>query len=427
MRRIGVALSAFILLFLSFSPRGFGAPFRLPDRRGEFVQDEVLVAFRRDANPSALAGSVGGRVQAELEGLGVHVLKVPHGAVPRVVAALSRTPLVEFAEPNGYLHAFLDPDDPNDNTTCHPTSDGRCVTQWAWAKVNAYGAWSVTTGNASVRVAVVDTGVDVGNLNYPWPDYTGHEDIVGCDGRFDPIIKSFVSGESGNDDNSHGTHVAGTIGACTNNGQGVAGASWAVQLMGVKVLDFSGSGTLSAVAAGIRWSADNGAKVINLSLGTSSRYKTLERAVNYAWNRGAVLACAAGNDGTAARTYPAAYANCIAVAATDQNDLKADFSNYGADWVDVAAPGVDILSTMQDQWDWSFLCWGYGYCEIYDALSGTSMATPHVAGLAALVWARGQCSTNVCVRNKIESTADPIGGTGSLWKYGRVNYFKAVQ
>jgi thermitase len=197
-------------------------------------------------------------------------------------------------------------------------------------------------------------------------------------------------------------------------------------LMGVKVLDYSGSGSLSAVASGIRWSADNGAKVINLSLGTPSRFKTLERAVNYAWTRGAVLACAAGNAGTAAKTYPAAYTNCIAVAATDQNDAKAYFSNYGAGWVDVAAPGVDILSTIQDTWEWCFLCYGYGYLPGYDSRSGTSMATPHVAGLAALVWARGQCTTNSCVRSKIESTADPISGTGTYWRYGRVNYFNAV-
>jgi thermitase len=94
--------------------------------------------------------------------------------------------------------------------------------------------------------------------------------------------------------------------------------------------------------------------------------------------------------------------------------------------VDVAAPGVNILSTVQDQWDWCFLCYAYGYLPGYDALSGTSMATPHVAGLAALIWARGHCTTNACVRGKIESTADPIPGTGAYWKYGRVNYLNAM-
>lgn len=412
MRRAVVGLVAFALLFLASSQTGSGAPFRVPGPRGAFVSDEVLVAFRGGANANAVARAAGGRVEAELDGLGVHVLKVPSGAVERVVGALSRNPQVEFAEPNGYLHAFATPNDPS------------LGSQWGWVNVQAFDAWNVTKGSATVRVAVVDTGIDVGNPNYAFPDYTGHEDIVSCQ---TPIIRSFVSGETGNDDNSHGTHVAGTIGACTDNSVGVAGANWAVQLMGVKVLDWSGSGTLTAVAAGIRWAADNGAKVINLSLGTSSRYKTLERAVNYAWNKGAVLACAAGNAGTSARTYPAAYTNCIAVGATDQNDQKASFSSYGAAWVDVAAPGVSIFSTMQDQWDWCFLCYWYGYQEGYDALSGTSMATPHVAGLAALVWARGSCTTNACVRTKIESTADPIAGTGTYWQYGRVNYYNAVK
>ncbi len=190
--------------------------------------------------------------------------------------------------------------------------------------------------------------------------------------------------------------------------------------MGVKVLDYSGSGTVSAVASEIQWAADNGAQVINLSLGTSTPFTTLERAINHAWNRGAVLACAAGNGGNTAKTYPAAYTNCIAVSATAANDAKAYFSTYGADWVSVAAPGVNILSTMQDDWFWCFLCYWYGYYPEYDALSGTSMAAPHVAGLATLVWARGACQTNTCVRSKIESTADRIGT--AYWKYGRVNY-----
>jgi thermitase len=421
MKRLACVLGVFLaaVIFVPTS-HAAGPPSAVS---GDYVPDEVLVSFRAGVNVDEAAHAVGARVHRVLERLGVHVLKVRPGLVARTVAALSRNPQVEFAEPNGYLHAFPNPDDPHDDTVCYDTSDGACVTQWAWAKVNAYAAWDVTTGSPSVRVAIVDTGIDVGDPGNLFPDYTGHEDIVSCQS---PIVKSFVSGETGNDDNGHGTHVSGTIGACTNNATGVAGANWAVQLMGVKVLDYSGSGSLSAVASGIRWSADNGAKVINLSLGTPSRFKTLERAVNYAWTKGAVLACAAGNAGTAAKTYPAAYTNCIAVAATDQNDAKAYFSNYGADWVDVAAPGVDILSTIQDTWEWCFLCYGYGYLPGYDSLSGTSMATPHVAGLAALVWARGQCTTNSCVRSKIESTADAIPGTGTYWRFGRVNYFNAV-
>jgi thermitase len=389
----------------------------------DYVRDEVLVSVRSGASVDEVARSAGARVHGEIEGLGVHVLKVRPGMVARVVGVLTRNPQVEFAEPNAYLHAFPNPNDPFDDSSCYTTSGGSCVTQWAWGKLEAYAAWDVTRGSSAVRVAVVDTGLDVGNPEHFFPDDTGNEDIVSCQ---TPIVKSFVSGESGNDDNGHGTHVAGTVGACSDNAIGVAGANWAVQLMGVKVLDYSGSGTLSGVASGIRWSADNGANVINLSLGTASPWKTLERAVNYAWKKGSVLVCAAGNAGTADRTYPAAYTNCIAVAATDENDARASFSNHGASWVDVAAPGVNILSTMQDQWDWCFLCYGYGYLETYDALSGTSMAAPHVAGLAALLWAKGDCTTNECVRTRIESTSDPIAGTGTFWKFGRVNYRAAV-
>jgi len=426
MKRVGFILCASLVVVVAAA--GVGAQpaqkVRPPEDKGGHVADEVLVAFRDKDHAHAVARAVGARVGRVLEGLGVYVLIVPAGSVEGTVRALTHNPMVEYAEPNGYLHAFVTPDDPY-LSSCYTTSHDGCVIQWSWATVNAYGAWDVTTGSASVRVAVVDTGIDVGDPNYPYfPDLTGHEDIVSCQS---PIIKSFVSGESGDDDNGHGTHVAGIIGACANNSRGVAGANWSVQLMGVKVLDYSGSGTLSAVASGIRWAADNGAKVINLSLGTSTPYKTLERAVNYAWNKGAVLACAAGNDGSTARTYPAAYTNCIAVAATDATDTKASFSSYGADWVDVAAPGVAILSTVQDDFNWCFLCYWYGYNPGYDALSGTSMAAPHVAGLAALVWATGKCATNSCVRSQIESTADQITGTGSYWQWGRVNYYNAVK
>lgn len=426
MRRIGIVVFAFVFLGLPFSSSGIAAPARVrtpPADRGRFVHNEVLVAFRPGANPAVFARAFGGRVDAELAGLGVHVLKVPSGAVEHVVAALSANPQVDFAEPNVYLHLFLEPNDPYVSSACYWTSANQCVSQWAWTNVNAYAAWDNMTGSSSVRVAVVDTGIDVGNPTYFTPDPTGHADIVSCQS---PIIKSFISGETGNDDHGHGTHVAGTIGACTNNGLGVAGANWAVQLMGVKVLDFSGSGSLSAVAQGIRWAADNGAKVINLSLGTNLPARTLEKAIKYAWNKGAVLVCAAGNSGTTQPTYPAAYANCISVAATNQNDAKASFSTYGS-WVTVAAPGVNILSTVQDNWLWCFLCYWFGYLPEYDALSGTSMATPHVAGLAALIWAKGVCTTNICVRQQIEQTADAIPGTGVYWKFGRVNYYNALK
>ncbi|MDR5696495.1 MAG: S8 family peptidase [Armatimonadota bacterium] len=377
---------------------------------GDFVPDELLVRFRPGASAARIAGEVGASVVDRIGGIDVHVLRVEPARAEVVLQALSRNPNVEYAERNGIATLFADPNDPYDNTTCYESSKHGCVMQWGWEKVQAYAAWDFTTGSGTVRIAVVDTGID--NSHEDLPPVAAQRDFVNNDNNAE-------------DDNGHGTHVAGTIGALTNNGKGVAGANWAVSLLGVKVLSATGSGSYSAVANGIVWAADQGAKAINLSLGGSLPSSTLRNAVDYAWNKGAVLACAAGNSGTKQKTYPAAYTNCIAVAATDENDNKASFSNYGADWVDVAAPGVRILSTMPDTV--VYLNSQYGYKTLYDSLNGTPMATPHVAGQAGLIWARGQCTSASCVRNKIESTADPIPGTGNYWKWGRVNYHNSVK
>ena len=180
--------------------------------------------------------------------------------------------------------------------------------------------------------------------------------------------------------------------------------------MSVKALDDGGSGYYSWIANGIIFAADNGAEVINLSLGGTSSSSTLLSAINYAWNKGVVVAAAAGNDGRSRKLYPAYYSNSIAVAATDSNDKKASFSNYG-NWVDEAAPGVNIFSA---------------YKNDYANLSGTSMATPFVSGLAALLFGQNPGWSNAQVRNRIESTADRIPGTGTYWVHGRINACEAV-
>ncbi|MCX7854909.1 MAG: S8 family peptidase [Anaerolineae bacterium] len=402
-------LSAVLALIVSLLP--LAAPVQAgPENPGrEYIPDEVIVKFKPGANAYAVAQAMGGKVDREEPLLGVIVLKVPAGAVEKVVAALSRNPNVEYAEPNGIATIWLDPNDPYDNTQCYNSSRFGCVTQWGWAKIQAYQAWDLVTGSNTVKIAVVDTGID-----------NSHPDLPAV-----VLQKDFINNDNNaEDDNGHGTHVAGTIGALTNNGVGVAGTNWNVSLIAAKALDATGSGSYTAIANAIIWAADNGAKVINLSLGGSVGSTTLQNAVNYAWNKGAVLACAAGNNGTKSKSYPAAYTNCIAVAATDQNDAKASFSQYGSSWVDVAAPGVAILSTMPDTP--VYLNTAYGYYTTYDALNGTSMATPHVAGLAGLVWATGKCSTASCVRNRIEQNADAISGTGTYWYWGRINAYRAV-
>nr|1DBI_A Chain A, Ak.1 Serine Protease [Bacillus sp. Ak1] len=256
-------------------------------------------------------------------------------------------------------------------------------------------AWDVTKGSSGQEIAVIDTGVD-----YTHPDLDGKVikgyDFV--DNDYDPM-----------DLNNHGTHVAGIAAAETNNATGIAGMAPNTRILAVRALDRNGSGTLSDIADAIIYAADSGAEVINLSLGCDCHTTTLENAVNYAWNKGSVVVAAAGNNGSSTTFEPASYENVIAVGAVDQYDRLASFSNYGT-WVDVVAPGVDIVSTITGN--------RYAY------MSGTSMASPHVAGLAALLASQGR--NNIEIRQAIEQTADKISGTGTYFKYGRINSYNAV-
>jgi thermitase len=316
------------------------------------------------------------------------VIKVPKKEAGKFADRLQKNLLVEYAEEDFIAEAYEVPNDPE------------FPNQWGLAKIEASGAWNKTHGRADVDIAIVDTGI-----NADHPDLSGKISVsVNC------TINSSCPNYSTSDPNGHGTHVAGIASALTNNDVGIAGTSWEGRLMSVKVLDDSGSGFYSWVANGIVWAVDNGAEVINLSLGGSYFSRTLKNAVNYAWGKDAVVVASVGNEGRNRRTYPAFYSNVIAVAATNQDDKKANFSNYGS-WVDVAAPGVSILSTYHDD---------------YDYLSGTSMSTPFVSGLAGLLFGQNPNWSNSQIRDRIESTADSIFGTGFYWAHGRINACKAV-
>lgn len=363
------------------------------------VPGQILVRFKPQTSENIVnlnLNKFNAKINSRLDKLNILVLKVPVAQQDTIVAALSQIPSVEFAEPDPVAHAFVS------------ANDTSISQEWGLYKIQAANtsgssAWDITTGNTSVKVAILDTGID-----------QDHEDLAA------KIVanQNFTTSSTANDLYGHGTHVAGTVAAATNNNLGVAGVGYNTSLMNVKVLDDAGSGSYSGIANGIIWATDNGAKVINMSLGGSSGSSTLQNAVNYAASRGVVVVAAAGNNGNTARSYPGYYSNAIAVAATDAGDAKASFSTYGS-WVDVAAPGVNVYSTMPNHSN------QIGP-QNYGTLSGTSMATPHTAGLAALIWATGICSTNACVRSQIESTADKISGTGSYWTYGRINAYKAV-
>ena len=216
------------------------------------------------------------------------------------------------------------------------------------------------------------------------------------------------------DDVGHGTHVTGVISATVNNLEGVAGMTWYDKVMPIKVLDASGAGTTYSVAQGIIWATDHGAKVINMSLGNYAQAEFLHDAIRYAFDRDVVLIAASGNDNTRqAAGYPAAYPEVFAVAATDQQRNRAPFSNYG-NYIDVAAPGVSIASTYPD--------------NQYAALSGTSMASPHVAALAALIRSVNPLLNNKEVMNIMRDTADDLGESGKddQFGYGQINVEQAL-
>jgi thermitase len=216
------------------------------------------------------------------------------------------------------------------------------------------------------------------------------------------------------DDNDHGTHVAGTVAAIANNGKGVAGVAFNSRLSICKALNSSGSGAISGVANCIRWAAQQGVKVISTSLGGSAS-TTLQQAVQAAWNNGngAVVVAAAGNDGNSTVSYPAGYPEVVSVAAIDSSSAHASFSNANSD-VEVSAAGVNVLSTKR----------GGGYVQ----LSGTSMATPHAAGVAALIAFHNPTWTAAQVRSKLDAATDDLGPAGrdSTYGFGAVDLVKAM-
>lgn len=272
--------------------------------------------------------------------------------------------------------------------------------QWNLPITETNRGWKLSKGSNDVIVGVVDTGVDL-----------SHPDLKGR------LLKGYnviAPDEEPIDDVGHGTHVAGIISANVNNGEGIAGMMWGGKILPVKALDKSGSGTTYSVAQGIIWAADNGAKVINLSLGNYADAQFLHEAIKYAYDKDVVLVAATGNDNTERPGYPAAYPEVLSVSATDYNLNKASFSNYG-DYVDVVAPGESIASTYPD--------------NQYAALSGTSMASPHVAALAALIRSVNPELRNTevmdIIRNNVIDLGDP--GYDNLYGNGQIDVYAALE
>lgn len=306
--------------------------------------------------------------------------------------AYSRLEEVEYVELNYLYYVFETPNDAF-------VSSQYALYSSSYQGIDALRGWDIQKGDPSVIIAVVDTGVDY-----------NHEDLAG------KVIKGydFVNGDyDPKDDHGHGTHVAGIIGAISNNGRGIAGVCPGCSVLAMKVVTADGSGSNSWIANGIANAANSGAKVINLSLGGLERAQTIELAVQQAYQRGVVIVAASGNDGSPSPLYPAALPEVISVGATDRYGDHASFSNYGST-LELAAPGQAIYSTLPG--------------NSYEAWNGTSMAAPHVAGLAGLLLSQNPSLTNEQVRQIMEATAQDLGSAGkdSYFGYGRINAYAAL-
>ncbi len=357
----------------------------------DYASGEILVKFKdgvSDNSIESLNRRKGGDVQEEIDEVGIERIRVDEGdSVTEALDEYKQSSKVEFAEPNFFVAASIVPNDYYYSAY-----------QWNMPKIDAPAAWDSEKGYShDVVVAVVDTGVDL-----------GHPDL---DSKMVQGYNFAYDNGNPDDDNGHGTHVGGIVGAESNNSQGVAGVSWGAKIMPVKVLNAWGSGYLSDVANGIIYAADHGADVINLSLGTSYYSGTLQSAVDYAYNKGVTVIAAAGNSGNSTMSYPAGCNHVIGVGATDQNDSKASFSTYNSS-VDVSAPGVSIASS-----------WYRGSGYSYALASGTSMAAPHVAGLAALLLSQDPSHGPDDVESIIKTACDDLGSAGrdDYFGEGRIN------
>jgi thermitase len=362
---------------------------------GDVSPDRLVVVYDPTVDVNApertrVRQSVAGMLLHASRALRRDVLRAPNGDAAVVAQRVRSLPGVRDAYPDRAAHATWTVNDP------------MLSSEWGLGVIQAPTAWDSAQG-AGVTVAVLDCGV-----------HTSHPDLAGKV----VLEHNFTATASTDDLCNHGTHVSGTIAAVTNNGTGIAGVAPGARILSGKVLNDTGSGFFSDIDLAMQWAADNGAQVINMSLEADIPCPSgTQTAADYAWSHGAVLVAAAGNSGLS--TGAGAPANClnvIGVAATDSSDIRALWSNAGPQTA-LAAPGVSVWSTVNPD-----LNGGYQY----EPFSGTSMASPHVAGAAALVWSSAYGTSPSAVRDRLLTSADAIAGTGLLWSAGRLNAARAV-
>lgn len=399
--KLRVLLAVLLLAVVALVPGRLSLAAPQVNTGAEFASDVVLVRFR-DGATALQKAEARQLIQAETEttyslvpGLEKLRLRGASISVPDAVQRLASLGYVQYAEPDYTVHAAVIPNDPLWGDL------------WGMTNIKAPQAWDTFTGDANFVVADIDTGVDRNHPDLAANMWTNPGEIAGNgidddgNGYIDDIHGWDWAYNDNNpsDVNGHGSHTSGTIGAVGNNGVGVVGVNWNVKIMALKFLNDSGSGSTSNAIAALNYAVNKGVKVSNNSWGGGGYSQALYDAIENAKSVGHLFIAAAGNNGTNNDTspfYPASYNNdnLISVAAIDINDAKASFSNYGATTVDLGAPGVSIVSTTPN--------------SSYSSYSGTSMATPHVAGAVAMVYALNPTWTYGQVRDRILNTTRPI-------------------
>lgn len=390
-------------------PGPYAAPLRRGSRQPTYVPNVLLVKPRPGLQAIALDPlhrQVRGTVDRTIPRIGVQIVRLAPGASAEgALAAYRASPHVQYAERDAYAYLTAVP------------NDQYYSLQWHYPAINLPLAWDTIRGS-SVIVAVLDSGIR------SHPDLDGIT-VQGWDFLANDSDPTDPGCSSNPDEFSHGMHVSGTIAALTNNSGGVAGVNWGgatpIKIMPIRV-GGEVSGTcgvvlLSAMAEGLIFAADHGAKVVNMSLGGPVDSTTVQDAVNYAAGLGVTMVAAAGNDGGPV-LFPAAYANVIAVGATDCANNKASYSNVGPE-LDLVAPGGDLIDCTADGFAEFILStsWSPSTGNVYLYSAGTSMAAPHVAGVAALLIGRG-ITGPAAIQSRLESTATDLGAAGKDNEYG---------
>jgi subtilisin family serine protease len=357
------------------------------ERKYGVVPGEVIVGFDKTIkeHSESLITTYGGEILDRNEALNCVLVRVED--TESFMEGVRRYESIAYVEPNGIVHALYTPNDSKWNR------------QWGPKSIHADEAWDVVRGDRNINISIVDTGIDYNHVDLKRNYVNGGWDWVNLDG--DPM-----------DDDGHGTHCAGIAAATMDNRRGIAGVAQ-VGIMAEKVLNETGEGSLWDVSQGIMHAVNKDANIISMSLGGDSSY-TMKKACGYAWDEGCVLVAAAGNDNSYGICYPAAYNTVISVGAIDRSDSLSDYSNWGPE-MELVAPGDGIISTFPD--------------GEYAIMSGTSMAAPHVSGVAALVWSRYPTCTNSEIRGILDDSADDLGSTGydEYYGYGKVNASAALR